>query len=67
MDQTRPFPVPVFKTYVGVELYLHELLTSDLDKMINLTRQSQYPWTRAAGTHGIGLWMVPEPVWLLWR
>jgi len=48
------------KTYVGVEVKLHEFLTAALDgAVVRFTPGRFTPWERAPGTSWIGGWVGP--------
>jgi hypothetical protein len=57
------------KAYGGVDIYIHAFLTSTLvqgewsaSRLCRCTLGE-----RALGTHWIGGWVAPEPVWTTWR
>jgi hypothetical protein len=57
------------KTYGGVDVYIHVFLTSaPFGGEWSASRTGLFnPGERLPGTHWIGGWMAPEPVWTLWE
>jgi hypothetical protein len=57
------------KAYWGVDVEIHIFLTSALvGGEWSASRPGRFtPGERAPGTHWIGGWMTPEPVWTTWR